>query len=136
MTVTVEVPEGMKWCKACGGVYDRETGFQKQKKFSRATGDFKLYPRTLCKRCNNDRLSDVAIKRERLKAHAVPVETSLRRVASEIIDAAWLEALVVYRRAGKLQWRARHREIPAGADIVGAYDKGARFDCVLADLRQ
>ena len=136
MTVTVEVPKGMKWCKCCGGVFDKEDGFHKQKKFSKAAGAIKLYPCTICKRCNNERRLITGAKRERRNPDAAPVETSLPRVASEIVNAAWLEALVVYRRAGKLHWRARHRELPAGAEIIGAYDKGARFDCVLADLRQ
>ena len=132
MTVTVEVPAGHKWCRCCGGVFPKDTGFHKQKKFSKATGEIKLYPCTICKACNNARFTAVGVRRERPDVKRP--EASLPTTAEEIIDAAWQEAQVVFRRAGRLQWRARHRGVPEGAELIGAYDKGARFDCVLADL--
>lgn len=131
MTVTVEVPAGMKWCKCCGAVLPKATGFYQQKKFIKTTGEVKFYPHSLCKKC-----ADARVAALRKSAPKTPKpQTSLPRVASDIVDAAWLEALVVFRKAGRLQWRARHRGIPLDAEIIGAYDKGARFDCVLEDLR-
>ena len=131
MTVTIEVPEGHKFCKGCGGVFPRATGFYQQKKFIKTAGEVRLYPQTFCKKC-----TDALVVKHRKSTPRLPQRphSSLRRMASDIVDAAWLEAQIVFRRAGKLHWRARHRDAPAGAEIIGAYDKGARFDRVLADL--
>lgn len=132
MTVTVEVPEGMKWCRCCGDVLPKATGFYQQKKFNKTTGETKLYPHTFCKKCTDARVS--ALRRLRPKVGEPKNPDSLRSVASEIIDAAWDEAQVVFRRSGKLQWRPSHRDVPPGAELIGAYDKGARYDRVLLDL--
>ena len=53
MTVTVEVPEGHKFCKGCGGVFCRLAGFYQQRKFSKAAQEAKFYPCTTCKRCSD-----------------------------------------------------------------------------------
>ena len=133
MTVTVEVPEGYKFCKGCGAVLPRETGFYRQKKLMRSTGEVRWYPQAACKGCSD---ASALVRRRLSSGIATSRQGSLPSVASDIVDAAWVEAQVVYRRAGKLHWRASHRDIPTGAELIGAYDKGARFDCVLADLRQ
>ena len=133
MTVTVEVPEGHKFCKKCGGVFPKDTGFYQQRKFSKATGETKLYPRQLCKKCNDAQV--VAIRKVVSRSAATRrLHASLPALATEIIDAAWMETQIVFRRGGKLHWRARHRDVPPGAELIGAYDKGARYDRVLLDL--
>jgi hypothetical protein len=53
MTVTVEVPNGHKFCKSCGGVFPLDTGFYFKKSTNPKTGTVSTYAESKCKTCSN-----------------------------------------------------------------------------------
>ena len=62
MIVTVEVPEGHKWCNLCGGVYPKESHFQIKRSTNPNTGTVSTYFDRRCKQCFNDRQKAVRSK--------------------------------------------------------------------------
>lgn len=94
MTVIIEVPTGHKFCKRCGGVFPKATGFYQLKKTSKATGVVSIYPRDRCKGCQ-DKSSASRPRKYKPAVDRTPKPTSVRYVAprdaAEVpIDAAFM----------------------------------------------
>jgi hypothetical protein len=127
VTVTVEVPDGHKFCPCCGGVFPKETGFHVITK----RGVRKLESR--CKECKRQAWHKSNQKArgttgERTPANNKPHELmSLDEIAEAIVEACWGGPQTVYRAAGMIRWRPQGGHPPKGGELIGVFNIGADY---------
>lgn len=118
--VTVEVPEGCKFCKGCGGVFPKESHFSRDREYLKRSGEVVMHYRPECKECQWAR-------RRGAVAPAVKVhpEESLDAIAERINDDISCGEQLVYRKGGRISWSRYNGTVPAGVELLGRFNAGA-----------
>ena len=127
MTVTVDVPEGHKFCPCCGGVFSKEDGFHVRTKNGQKRADSR------CKECRRKQWHQSNQKARGTTGDRQPVNNkphhlmSLDEMAEAIAEACWAGPQSVYRSAGAIRWRAQGGRPPQGAELLGVFTIGADY---------
>lgn len=98
-------------------------------RFKLSTGGVGTSHRGTCRECISRR--DRESGRRRV---VTPVSSDSRVLAATIADVAGTHRVVVFRSAGKIQWRRAKDRLPAGAELIGTYDEGADRRRIREDL--
>ena len=123
MTVTVEVPEGHKWCKRCGGVFPKEAGFRLRKSVKPSTGTVSIFFNTCCKHCESEQSAKLYAQKQLKEVTA----QNLDNIAEQISDACFSGEQVVYRHKGRIKWARYGATMPYGAEMLGRFNLGTDY---------
>lgn len=121
MPVTVEVPEGHKFCKCCGGVFPKESHFSFNVVTRKRTGQQAKEYRAECKSCQWERARLKRAGEERA------AKQDLDALAERIADDCLSGEQLVYRVRGQVKWRRYGAGLPGGAELLGRFNVGADY---------
>lgn len=116
--VTTEVPDGMKCCSKCGGIFPKATGFY-SKRITSKSGAVYLYPEPRCIECKNAAKRVAAVRDRRA---AGPQD--LDKVGHEIAEAITSAEQIVYRAKGRVHWRRWDGKMPQNVEVLGRFNMG------------